>query len=355
MSELENSDYFDDKPLTDNLRLSEVDWIQAGQVDKLAGLGIVDVSQFYSLATIEQVRPYLAEFLDIEKIELNNIIELTASQNPQLSSFLQDRRPISANAGVRPSPAEIARARSLPRQERSRMVGKNLSWQLPPVRSQGTRGTCIAFASTAVHEFHINYGNNRNINLSEQHLYWGLKQIDEYPYCGSYLWAAARVLSEMGQCTETTWEYVSDSRCNSHGRMPDGAEAEGRNHRVNFRELNPTDISSIQNAIISNRLVAVLIPLYSSFDSDDAWDTGRITMPIPGEAELDGSPHAVCIAGFQRHQDFPGGGFFVFRNSWGERFGRNCRFSSADPPKPGYGLLPYKYIEEYGIAAYTSE
>lgn len=46
--------------------------------------------------------------------------------------------------------------------------------------------------------------------------------------------------------------------------------------------------------------------------------------------------HAIALVGYGRHISFPGGGYFIFRNSWGEGFGDE-----------GYGYMPFEYVLRY--------
>ena len=62
-------------------------------------------------------------------------------------------------------------------------------------------------------------------------------------------------------------------------------------------------------------------------------------MEVPSAADkwsvvFDG--HAVALVGYQTGPVFPGNGYFVFRNSWGETFGDH-----------GYGYMPFDYVLKY--------
>jgi hypothetical protein len=46
--------------------------------------------------------------------------------------------------------------------------------------------------------------------------------------------------------------------------------------------------------------------------------------------------HAVALVGYGRGPDFPGGGYFIFRNSWGTAF-----------EEQGYGYMPFGYALNY--------
>lgn len=51
--------------------------------------------------------------------------------------------------------------------------------------------------------------------------------------------------------------------------------------------------------------------------------------------------HALCLAGYADDSRFPGGGYFIARNSWSEKW------APDSPEKAGYAILSYAYIEKY--------
>jgi C1A family cysteine protease len=55
----------------------------------------------------------------------------------------------------------------------------------------------------------------------------------------------------------------------------------------------------------------------------------------------------MCIVGYEDNDadNSPGGGRFLIRNSWGERFG------IESPLGAGYGTIPYAYITKFGVEA----
>ena len=58
-------------------------------------------------------------------------------------------------------------------------------------------------------------------------------------------------------------------------------------------------------------------------------------MNDPGKANVvDG--HSISLVGYANATQFPGGGFFVFRNSWGTGFGDK-----------GYGYVSFDYVKKY--------
>jgi hypothetical protein len=46
--------------------------------------------------------------------------------------------------------------------------------------------------------------------------------------------------------------------------------------------------------------------------------------------------HSVALVGYGEGKEFPGGGYFIFRNSWGPEWGDE-----------GYGYMPFDYVLKY--------
>ncbi len=59
--------------------------------------------------------------------------------------------------------------------------------------------------------------------------------------------------------------------------------------------------------------------------------------------KLKGTGHAMCLVGYADDKSYAGGGYFIARNSWSD-----TRWGSKSPEKPGYALIPYAYIADYG-------
>jgi len=74
-----------------------------------------------------------------------------------------------------------------------------------PIKDQGRRGTCVAFAATAGHEMLRADGED----LGEEFVHWAAKQCDGLPTAteGTTLSAAASGLARLGQSPEHLWPY----------------------------------------------------------------------------------------------------------------------------------------------------
>lgn len=229
-----------------------------------------------------------------------------------------------------------------------------LTDKLFPVRDQGERGTCVAFSTTALREFLDGCQND----LSEQYLYYACKQLDRIPdQPGTFISTAMAALSTKGICQEALWPYNSNSINNNEGQTPSPANADDNALEYIMpytRPVAPTHIAHYKQVLagtdeIPGMPVVVAVLVFNSwFLSPATNQTGKITMPFPGELPLLGG-HAMLIAGYQDDSSVPGGGYFIVRNSWGEKW------AASSPEAKGYAMMPYSYIERYAVEAFSGQ
>lgn len=184
---------------------------------------------------------------------------------------------------------------------------------LPPAGDQGRRGTCVAFALTALHTAAI-APNDGRLALSEEYLFWAAKKRDGYSGDGTTYLAAVRGLSEDGQCQAEHWPYDDATSHDESGYSPSAVAtadaqcrtADGRNHAVT--------VDLVRQALVAGSLVAIAIPVWPDFDAAEG--SGVTSLP-PNIKQLP-LEHAVAIAGHDRTQ-----GAVLIRNSWGREWGDN--------------------------------
>jgi hypothetical protein len=222
----------------------------------------------------------------------------------------------------------------------------NLIPRFPPIRNQGRRGTCVAHAATAMREFMM---NDTSVNFSEQFLYFCCKNNDGIPeQSGTYIDVAFDCLVNYGICKEDTWPYNSEQKSNEgQGPAPSGAYPEAERYKIaGYEEYNNEDIDAIC-AILSAGIPMVFgVPVFPSWGNYATQTQGKVFMPLPNETPEGG--HAMILVGYNRAANSPGGGYFIFRNSWGEVWANNS------PYTPGYGTIPFAYVNKYGMGLTTA-
>jgi hypothetical protein len=221
------------------------------------------------------------------------------------------------------------------------------SKRFPRPRDQGQRGTCVAFASLAYLEAVLSNTSSAPRPLSEQFFYWACKEEDGHPNDeGTDLDAARHVLGKRGACLGKTWKYepLPVGPSEGQGPPPKGAETEARSFTTTSHKQKLADLALLRERLDKEKPFVLGVLTFSSWDYPAVADTGEITMPLPGS--LPDGGHAVCVVGYELRKGIPGGGAFIFRNSWGEKWARaKGRFGG------GYGTLAFEYVRLYGLDA----
>lgn len=216
----------------------------------------------------------------------------------------------------------------------------NLVPKFQAVRNQGYRGTCVAFAVAAQREV---LATNKKVTLdaSEQFLYEETKRIDGASgSCGTWQSKAGQVIHNLGVCRESVWPYNMNLPCNNNGAEPPGARTDAASYQAAMTVFNPHDVSTAKATLAAGMAVGLSIPVYNSwYTSAAVRQNGVLNMPIAGDSVVGG--HAVCMAGYQDNGAYPGGGYFVFRNSWGTSWASQNQYGA------GYGTIPYAYVATY--------
>jgi len=263
-----------------------------------------------------------------------------------------------------------------------------------PVRSQGSRGVCSIFASTAMIEnLYIKAGMPVDeADFSEQYLQWAAKNLGHrFPNTeGSSSDANLSTVVSFGTIKESDWPYESfpwsaandpectggenlPTKCYTNGEPPAGVATARKFKLPSSRWINTNSIK----ANITNKKVGVNVGLTFFYQ---AWNHRHSTLPVNAEYWRQGyvtypnaedktesmkqrAGHAIHIVGWDddlevcmrdaEGHDIPDGangckkekGFWIFKNSWG-----TVGFGIDHPSGPGYGYLSYRYVEEYGSA-----
>jgi C1A family cysteine protease len=235
---------------------------------------------------------------------------------------------------------------------------------MAPIRSQGNRGTCTAFASIAAFEHNVRkhpppFGFLLDLSdCSEQWLYYRCKKGAVSK--GIFVAPAYKSLLNDGTVPELDWPYQPVQTAIEDGGPPLAILPEpillnviGTQTKIKEdQSLDGKSVADFRNAINSERAVTFWVPVYDSwFKNPWASILGLITMPVPNETSS--GAHSMCIVGYIDQPEFPeiGGGRFIVRNSWGEQWGLLNPWSDRIVLPRGYGTIPYAYITKFGQEA----
>lgn len=338
------------------------------QIEKLKQLGYVSVEQVLSVAEIAPVRSRLSAYLgdDISHVLANVPKREIAAQlsikarSAKYTYGVHLRAPakavlprLDAEGGRHVPPrrtAPVAAATAL-----GSTPEVNLEPEMPPVRDQANRGTCVAHASVAAMEHYLiqqGQGDRATLDLSEQFQYWNCKAHDGQPNQeGTFLAVAMPLLFTDGCCLENVWPYNPNPIPGNEGQgpPPPNAAADAATRKApGAKQLSPQSVQDIKDELALDRCVAVSVVVFDyCWTTMEIRNTGNVTMPIPNDTSNEG--HAICLVGYEDLDGEPelGGGRFILRNSWDSYWGVNCDFGT------GYGTLPYAYLTNYGTEAYS--
>jgi hypothetical protein len=222
-----------------------------------------------------------------------------------------------------------------------------------PVRDQGARGTCTAFAAMAGMEATFKrYG--KTFDLSESHAYAHLLAATGRtcnPSEGiAQFWRIGDILTANAVCTENQFGY-SGTVCPAFG-IPDECSADAKYRFTSVQYFNTpkvpkgnalpflyADNPNLLEAFLKTDADLIYFVAVAGTDwTDETRDTGTIDV----QTDASGDPayfygaHAMLLVGFDREQ-----GYFRFKNSWG-----------TDTGHEGYLRLSYDYVETYGMGAF---
>ncbi|MBN1373143.1 MAG: C1 family peptidase [Anaerolineaceae bacterium] len=326
--------------------LTSVAGFPADVAAKLAGLWITTAEELVGAAVQEDGLAGLAGFTGLDESEMTRLVELAQAALPPSMSFAPgdiDRHGLGAldEPPAEPPGEEPTRFAPLP-------PAVDLHGRLPGVRNQGQRGSCVAFACTAVREMLLGQPSTQ-ADLSEQFLYWNAKQHDGYPGEGTYVHLVMGLLKSDGICPEPVWPYVPTPIPGNIGQDPPPPDA--RNKALPYRitdtqKITATWVDSIREVLAENRPVAFAVPVYTYWFSEPARSTGDIRLPLPTDPKEGG--HAMCMVGYEVDATAPGGGVFLVRNSWGTGWAGNNSLA------PGHCRIPFDYISQYSTAAFSA-
>ena len=138
-------------------------------------------------------------------------------------------------------------------------------------------------------------------------------------------------------CRATTWKYESlpVGPTEGQGPPPPGAEDEAKENlwkqaRVLTRS-QVVDIDGLCKRLDAKEPIVFSVRTFRNWDFQVVQETGEVPMPLPG-ATPDGG-HAIVLVGYEFNSVAPGGGAFIFRNSWGKDWGA-CAAGTAEAMAP---------------------
>lgn len=345
-------------------------------VEKLNNAAIFTVSAFYHRVKDDgQEIPAFAKYLKVPEASIKQFLAgIEASRNARALTTAPPKIPVARGidlarmsrvAGVPVKRQAPATPPPFPPSERTLNLDSRVDLRktVTRVKDQGPfRGTCVAHATAAIFEHElIQHGKFKksSLDLSEQYLYWGCKEIDGAPtHEGTFIEYAVEVLKRgvkkkypPGTCLERSWRYELAPIAGNESQDPppfsaaqagELRKAEKFPRIKKYTKLNHNSIKEIKEALAANHCVGLSVYTYHFWTDGYAWREGVISLPFL--IKPDGA-HAICLVGYKDNDATHSDGYFIFKNSWGRKWGVN----RSDR---GYGRLPYRYVIKEGIEAW---
>jgi len=191
----------------------------------------------------------------------------------------------------------------------------DLSGSFGPAVNQGNANSCTGNAAAACPQ------------LSRLALYFNARKIEGTVSedSGATIRSVCKGAVGIGAMTERDWPYL----VSKVGKVPPKPKLI---YRAASYQRVPRSVDAFRQLLAVGKPILFGMTVYESFESAAVANSGRVSMPKPGERVLGG--HAVLVVGYDDSTNL-----LIVRNSWG-----------ADWGMKGYFTLPYAYLESEDLS-----
>jgi len=187
-----------------------------------------------------------------------------------------------------------------------------------PIRNQGSRPWCTAFATIGAIENLARRFFDQSLDLSEIH---------HFKSYGVYQTAPSlNAAKTIGLIDESLWPY--------YGNKQQGSDSKIRAKLQGSRKIQ-LSLTDVVQSIREGQPLVINLDVNGSFMNPKQ---GGII--VPGGYSRGG--HAIALTGVVLDNRVGGGGYFIIKNSWGQTWGDN-----------GYGYIPFSYCNYSYCSAWS--
>ena len=211
------------------------------------------------------------------------------------------------------------------------------------IRNQGGRGTCSVFAMTFLLEYmYAKRQGYMNPDFSEEYLNYASNLAINQFQDGGFFDALDLGYQTYGIVNEAQAPYHNSYNPPYVAGAAMLATGEAIAPRFKATFIKPWDVTTgltagelqgIENTLNAGRPVAVGVRWPSNFQTETIHGIQLMKTP-PASGVFDG--HSIDLVGYKASNSFPGGGYLIFRNSYGTGFGVD-----------GYGFMSFDYAKKY--------
>jgi len=196
--------------------------------------------------------------------------------------------------------------------------------QMQSVRDQGQKGSCVAFALSAIKEYEEKIDIKENLIFSPD---WIYLQRPDLGIDGMYPRDAMDFLVSNGDCLELSLPYSLSNASRITQEKIKILKDEAYNYRISaYARINNVD--ELKQSIYEHGPAFIAVALYDSFFNTNS--DGLVPLPDTSKEGCVGG-HALTVVGYDDSKNL-----FKVKNSWGTSFGDK-----------GYCYLSYDYISLY--------
>jgi hypothetical protein len=238
--------------------------------------------------------------------------------------------------------------------------------QESPVRNQGDRGACVAFAACADLEHMLRKADPASTQVLSTNLayFWFMKEEQSTP-CkdpGLATYKAAEYLTRHYVCAEGAWPYVSTDpvdlsnqhKCNLIDVPPAGVATKQGWGIKSFlllpqgTEVTPNGSIDIRDTDTLERLLNeghdIVFGTIVAWRNTDAAGIIDVRLGPAGQPIFGAGGHALVMVGYRKPVSGPDTRpYFIVKNSWGTDYGHD-----------GYLYMTYDYIRTYARYGYCT-
>ncbi|MBB6051210.1 C1 family peptidase [Armatimonas rosea] len=221
-----------------------------------------------------------------------------------------------------------------------------------PIKAQGARGTCSVFAMTFLLEYNwASWGEKNKTALSEEYLNWATNKATNNQNDGDFFKNIAAGFKSYGVGDAALAPYQSAF---NPGWQPTKSAIDGGTYRSLEQKFwvvfddgvmgkSQEELDKVCH-LLDNKIPVAIGQAWPNTKQGATYTFGSaLGLNFLNDFTGPKGGHSMVAVGYKRSKEYPGGGYLIFRNSWGTGSGYE-----------GYWLLSFNYVRKYAYDAYAA-